>query len=85
MRSLDFFAVPVSLTYKGQKSFKTFVGGCISLLLLIVCVTHATISLYVYITDPKLSNSSETIYFSQAENNETYNIATVNSTTAVRV
>ena len=35
IRSRDMFAVPVSLTYRGERAFYTFCGGCISTLLIL--------------------------------------------------
>ena len=46
VRRVDIFAVPVSLTYKGQRQFNTFVGGCFSLLLIVAFLTYSAISMH---------------------------------------
>ena len=38
IRSKDLFAAPVQLTYKGQRSFNTAVGGVCSILFILVSV-----------------------------------------------
>ena len=52
VRALDLFAVPVSLTYKGQKAFNTILGGCCSLLLIIGFVTFIAVNLHQLLMNP---------------------------------
>ena len=35
IKGIDFFAIPVQLTYKSQRKFDTVVGGCCSLLIIL--------------------------------------------------
>ena len=37
---LDLFALPVSLTYKGQRSFTTFGGGLLSILVVVAFLAY---------------------------------------------
>ena len=85
LRELDFFAVPVSLTYKGQRQFGTSVGGCFSLLLIILFTAYSVYTAHEMIVNPILKNSSEKLYFSYVDNTEAYEINTTNSTLAVKI
>lgn len=51
---MDLFAVPVSLTYKGKKSFSTLCGGCLSLVLIVGFLIYAGLSLHTMIAYPVL-------------------------------
>lgn len=33
---MDLFGVPVQLTYNGERTFRTCLGGCVSLVLVVV-------------------------------------------------
>ena len=39
MKAQDLFGIPVTLTYKGEDSFNTLVGGIISILLVLILTT----------------------------------------------
>ena len=52
VRGLDFFAVPVSLTYKGKKKFSTMVGGICSLVLILGFVAYSAVTMHTMIEDP---------------------------------
>ena len=54
VRQLDLFAVPVQLTYKGQKGFNTLLGGFTSLVLIVILLTYSVVTLYTLIVDPVL-------------------------------
>ena len=54
VRGLDLFAIPVSLTYKGKRFFDTLLGGFVSLILILVLSTYATMTLYNHLTSPQL-------------------------------
>ena len=85
VRDLDLFAVPVSLTYKGKTRFSTLCGGCLSFVIILTFVTYAVVSLYQEITSPVLTGNVQKTYFSWSDNEEFYNITTLDSTLAVRV
>ena len=40
VRQSDLFGVPVNLTYKGEESFRTFMGGLISILFVIASIIY---------------------------------------------
>ena len=82
---MDFFAVPVSLTYKGKRKFGTAVGGCLSLLLILFFITYSVYTLYYMIAKPQFNDSTSKIYFDFATSDEEYNIATQDSTLAVAI
>ena len=46
IRSQDLFAVPVSLTYRGETAFNTFCGGCISILLILSLMGYFAVELH---------------------------------------
>ena len=83
LRKIDLFAVPISLTYKGEKKFSTRIGGCLSLILLLGFVAYSIVTLYDLINNPYLQENPETLYHSILENTEAYNVTTNNSTLAV--
>ena len=45
IKGFDLFAQPVQLTHRGQTAFKTGLGGCVSLLLILAIVAGAIIQL----------------------------------------
>ena len=85
VRNLDLFAVPVSLTYKGRSKFSTLLGGCFSLIIILVFLVYAVWLLQDLIFNPILKSNAELIYFSNSDNTEAYNITTRNATPAVLV
>ena len=85
VRSLDFFAVPVSLTYKGEKWFKTQLGGYCTLVLILSFFIYCGFALEKLMFNPVLVNNSYNSFFSSYLNTDIYNISTTNSTLAVRI
>ena len=85
VRDMDLFAVQVSLTYKGMKQFNTLLGGCCSLLLILVLATYSAVTLHDLIAHPVLKNYSQHEFFSFASNTDMYNITTKNSTLAIMI
>ena len=45
IKSKDLFGVPVQLTYKGQSSFNTLCGGCVSILIIVSLVPYFVVEL----------------------------------------
>ena len=84
VRMLDLFAVPVSLTYKGQKAFNTILGGFCSLLLIIGFGTFITLDLHKVLTNPDFSETSTSLYASY-QNSEPYELNTLNQTVALSI
>ena len=46
IKSQDLFAVPVQLTYKGERAFNTFCGGCISVILIPILIAYSIFGFY---------------------------------------
>ena len=38
VRQQDLFGVPVQLTYKGQRRFKSIIGGCLSIMFVVAAL-----------------------------------------------
>ena len=76
IRSIDFFAVPVSLTYKGKKKFNTLAGGCCSLLLIVFFMTYGIWTLINAIMSPVLMSQTESYYQPRTENKDILNMTT---------
>ena len=54
-RSIDLFAVPVSLNYKGKKKFSTVCGGVMSLLIFSIFTAYELMVMVDLIKQPTLS------------------------------
>ena len=85
VRGLDLFAVPVSLTYKGNTKFNTLCGGCLSLVMILSLLTYAVMDLHFLMVHPVLTGNSERTYFSLINNTDAYRIPTQESTLAVSI
>ena len=85
VRGIDIFAVPVLLTYKGQKAFNTLLGGFFTLFLIVSFLSYSGIQLYEMIAYPDQWSTTEASYFSYQDNNIRQNMNTKNSTLAVWV
>jgi len=60
LRSLDFFAAPVYLTYKGEKSYKTLSGGIFTILLLLFLFFYIIYLLEILFTQDYAQESTTT-------------------------
>ena len=64
----DLFAVPVQLTYKGERGFTTFCGGCCSIMfVLIVMSLFAAYSHNFIIEPPHFTPSGRVNYITTDE------------------
>ena len=85
VRENDLFAVPVHLTYKGQKSFNTLLGGFFSLTLILAFTTYSVFTLRHLIVNPHMSGQTTESYFRKSDDPATqYNITATTSTQAVQ-
>ena len=82
MRKLDLFAVQVQLSYKGERSFNTALGGFCSLLLVLCFLAYAAYELNDNLSNEVLHNSQESIY---APISTDFILPTQNSTLAVEI
>ena len=85
VRSLDLFAVPVSLTYKGKTRFSTLCGGFFSLIIILGFLAYSVMTLHELIVHPVLKSNAERVYFSASGNTDVFNITTKNATIAVAI
>ena len=58
VRELDFFAIPVQLTYKGNKEFNSAIGGLCSILFCLAVV----IAMAVRINEIKVNPTYKLVY-----------------------
>jgi hypothetical protein len=47
IKATDIYGVPISLKLNGKETFKTFIGGCTSLLMLMLIFTYSVFQLYL--------------------------------------
>ena len=59
----DFFARQVTFTFRGRSSYKSFVGGCITILVVLTITIGALIRLHSLIADPEFINYPEKLNF----------------------
>lgn len=86
IRRQDFFAERVHLTYKGRRSFKTVVGGCVSIIMILALISIFTLDIYqLAVAHPEFSNSSHKTFVSYTNNNETFKLDTKQQTVALAV
>ena len=61
---MDLFAVPVSLTYKGERQFTTLLGGFFSLVIILSFLVFTAVSLHTHIVFPVfMQGNSVMTYF----------------------
>ena len=82
---MDLFAVPVGLTYRREKYFKSGIGGCFSLLIVLAFVAYTAVTLNELGNHPTLTSNAEKTYFSRTSNTEGYDLSTIDSTVAVKI
>lgn len=76
IRDKDIFAVPVQLSYKGQKAFNTVAGGCISIITILAFMAVFVITLRDQIVNPDFTSRTVVNYFSYYSNSEGYKMST---------
>ena len=52
IKKSDLFCVPVQLTYRGEREFKTITGGCCSILFLLAVVTIFAVYSATFFNEP---------------------------------
>ena len=76
VRSQDKFAIPVKLTYKGQRQFTTLLGGCCTILMLLIICSMFGYNSWTHLKEPKFEQSTTNSYLSYNNNEITYNMTT---------
>ena len=81
----DLFAIPVQLNYKGRHSFTTLIGGCCSILLVLLSIALFIYSSIDFFNDPSFSSNASVSYITYSEETEPYTMQTDKTTLAVRI
>ena len=71
----DLFGKSVGLTMNGESTYKTFIGGVVTLLITAMCVFFTILQSYYINIGYKLSINSQINLVSPAELNSTFNFA----------
>ena len=61
IKDMDLFGVPVQLTYKGEPTFKTVTGGCLSIITVLVLTAGFAFEFWSMYTKPQWLSSPQTI------------------------
>ena len=46
VKGLDFFAYPVTLTFRGIDKHKSFTGGCVTILIVLILLLYSSTTLF---------------------------------------
>ena len=74
IKQCDVFSQPVELSYKGQTKYSTFIGGCASLIIIIVMVIYATSLLIALVYRSETRKSKNTIVQDLSDSPPVYNV-----------
>lgn len=86
LESFDLFAQPVTLTFKGKRSFGTLIGGCLSLVIVLAFAAYSAVYMKKLITEPVFHLYEQKNFFEQSEElDSAFNLTTKNSTVAVYI
>ena len=85
LKSQDLFGTPVQLTYKGERGFKSAVGGCCSIMLVLIAIALFTIYSLDFYHNPHFSSSETVKYIDFTNEQEPYVLPTSRTTPAVRL
>ena len=65
VKSQDYFARAVTFTFKGEDSFKSFCGGCVTILLILAFVANSSYGLFQLCKYPTYNNSPPTYNYTK--------------------
>ena len=86
IKERDIFAIPVQLTYKGQRKFNTVCGGCCTIILYLAIFISFTILLLHELEKPEVKQTApDIISVNEADSNTTWTIGTNSTTFAVAI
>ena len=85
IRQFDLFARPVTLTYKGKRSYNTVLGGFLSITFVLVFTAFAILSLNTLVRHPVLTGRITTEYVPYFKNDLIYHMKTSGQTIAVEL
>ena len=70
----DLFAVPVQLTYKGERGFSSCIGGCCSIIFVLTAVALFAYYSLQFHRDPQFSTSESVSYITYSTHNDVYSL-----------
>ena len=85
VRECDIFAIPITLTYKGDKEFTSIQGGIISIICSLTLVILGVTRLHDQYVNPVYDEDSNTKIFSYYTNQDSYQLNTSNFTLAIAI
>ena len=65
IRDIDLFGVPVQLSYRGEKKFRTVCGGCATITLIFVILALLTSKIVTELNEPTYYNSPQIVQTSK--------------------
>ena len=81
-RSFDFFGAPIGVTYKNESTFKTFLGGCVTIALAIFIGGNLILQILGVFISPTFSSTEDVSYFNYNGNTEGWTMASKDQTLA---
>ena len=63
VREFDIFGTPVGVTYKGQASYQTGLGGCVTITLLVIFGGNLLSSVIALLADPRYEKTTKEEFF----------------------
>ena len=81
----DLFAIPVQLTYKGERAFSSFTGGCCSILFVLIAVAIFAHNSHSFYKNPEFGTSASVSYTTYSDDTPPSNLPTNGTTMAILV
>ena len=86
LRAADLYGIRVGLSYKGDMYFRTILGGCCSILLILLFTVYGGIAFNTAFSDPTyLQNPASYTYLNQQISADTWTLDTDYNTVAVKI
>ena len=81
----DLFAIPVQMTYKGERGFSSFIGGCCSIVFVLIVMALFGVYTHDFYMNPQFSSSASVSYITYDENTLPYYLPAKRSTMAINL
>ena len=85
LKRQDLFGVPVQLTYRGESAFSSPVGGCCSIMLVLITMALFGVYSHDFYHNPEYSTSATVKYIDFMDWSEHYELPTNRTTMAVYI
>ena len=72
VKGQDLFAVPVQLTYKGERGFSTFCGGCVSIIFVLTVIVLFGYYSHEFYMNPQFGTSASVNYIKYDDDTPLY-------------